>query len=605
MRRTLFVSLSLALAASPGTAIRAQVELLPPDQPADQRSTPSETVVPVPQPAQPGTSQTPAEPGMDTEPTVRIGDLPAISADAIGTLDQDKGGFGPDLWQGSDRARIVKLITRLPVGAPSPAMRALVRRLMLSAAAPAPAGQAGSGDWLELRLATLLGIGDWEAVGELGALIPEASKSARMAEIETDARLLAGDNPAACAIVRESLRGQAALYWRAALPFCQVLAGETAPAALSRDLLRAEEASLAPGTMALLALVLKESDALDGSVEIAPRPFLAALLVAAQAPAPDSWWQAAGPEVMRALARADKLDAKTRLAAGERAAAQGSLAPDDLARLYLSMKFNPEELADAAAAATERGGTVGRALLVQASAQSLPAEQRARLLTAAWREAGSQPGFPALARVTIDSVAQILPDTTLIWFAGDAARASIAAGRNDLADRWLGLLSSGAGVDAAAAAAAAAGMDRIAPLAVTALPDGGLPWQAAMIERYWRALPRDDGGDSALHMKRAERLFVTLDALGRDIGAGWDLLVDGPLYSATRIPSEGLRYALRNAAQAKRLGETAVLALLALGPAGPAGADPLALGAALRTLRAVGLASDARSLALEAMLADG
>ena len=54
-----------------------------------------------------------------------------------------------------------------------------------------------------------------------------------------------------------------------------------------------------------------------------------------------------------------------------------------------------------------------------------------------------------------------------------------------------------------------------------------------------------------------------------------------------------------------RGGETVLLALLALGEAGPARADPLVLAAVLPALSAVGLEREARALAIEAAIARG
>ncbi|MDA1133058.1 MAG: antifreeze protein, partial [Proteobacteria bacterium] len=64
-------------------------------------------------------------------------------------------------------------------------------------------------------------------------------------------------------------------------------------------------------------------------------------------------------------------------------------------------------------------------------------------------------------------------------------------------------------------------------------------------------------------------------------------------------------YALRNAADAGRLGETVLLALLALGDAGSEGAGPATLRLVIDALRRVGFAAEARAIALEAALAQG
>jgi hypothetical protein len=62
---------------------------------------------------------------------------------------------------------------------------------------------------------------------------------------------------------------------------------------------------------------------------------------------------------------------------------------------------------------------------------------------------------------------------------------------------------------------------------------------------------------------------------------------------------------LLQAAAAKRLGETVLTALIVARSDDHLTADPLALAQAVAALRAVGLESDARALAVDAALAAG
>jgi hypothetical protein len=67
----------------------------------------------------------------------------------------------------------------------------------------------------------------------------------------------------------------------------------------------------------------------------------------------------------------------------------------------------------------------------------------------------------------------------------------------------------------------------------------------------------------------------------------------------------GLALALRNAAAARRIGETVLFALIAIGDRGPGLSDPGALTEALTALRRIGLDAEARDLAIEAAIANG
>ena len=69
------------------------------------------------------------------------------------------------------------------------------------------------------------------------------------------------------------------------------------------------------------------------------------------------------------------------------------------------------------------------------------------------------------------------------------------------------------------------------------------------------------------------------------------------------MPAPAVWQGLKYAAAEGRVGETIIYALLVLGETGPSDANPVTLGAVVGALRQVGLESDARAIALEAMLA--
>ncbi len=78
-----------------------------------------------------------------------------------------------------------------------------------------------------------------------------------------------------------------------------------------------------------------------------------------------------------------------------------------------------------------------------------------------------------------------------------------------------------------------------------------------------------------------------------------------PGISTRPMPNAALLYALREASEMRRLGETVLLVLLVLGEDGPAQSHPMALNAALSGLMQAGLEREARALAIEAAIAKG
>jgi hypothetical protein len=180
----------------------------------------------------------------------------------------------------------------------------------------------------------------------------------------------------------------------------------------------------------------------------------------------------------------------------------------------------------------------------------------------------------------------------LAWFAGAAGRALYAAAHPELAAAWLQLAEREAPLDPGAADAV--------PLlrALDALSYGSPPpWDPQEIARRTEFLSAPGVGDNAL---RASRFQV----LSSVFGGGQ--AVAGPVAAAALPPPDSaLLAALDTAAGAGRIGETVLLALVALGPEGPGASHPEALRRALAALLTLGLEAEVRALAVEAAIANG
>lgn len=520
---------------------------------------------------------------------VIIGEIGPAQGDSAGAFGSGDGGFGADLWRGADGARLIRLMERAPAAARSPAVRELLRRVLASAAAPPP-GAWERGAFLAARLDALMRLGAFEdaertaeAAGEPGALRPRA-----------EAAFWRGDLAAACATTRAAARERGEPAWRRALVLCQAADGETETAALTLALLQdeAEEADIP--WLRLAARLLGQIDSADAIFDDGPG-FAASVAAGLLADAETA--RGLGPAAARAAALRPELDMDTRLAAAERAAALGALAPRRLAEIY--REAAPETGGDAG----EPEGPRARALFFRSAAAADSDARRAALLASLWAPAPDGPGFAPLARAAAGMLRAIVPAPSLAWFAPAAIRAALAIGAAETAAAWYRALSAAAdGGDAAAVTARWRMFLPVAALGAAA----GLPWTERSAAQWWSAMPEGPGAPGPEERAaRAERGFTVIDALGRPVGAeGWALFLDAPPASRTVVPNIGLRYGMRDAARAGRVGEALLLAALALGEDGPVGASPLALGAVLRALRALGLESEARAVAAEALIGD-
>ena len=546
--------------------------------------------------------EAPAAISAGSSSAIEVNPLADITPDSIGTLDPGAGGFGIEMWRGSDRRIVTRLLGLLPETMSSRGMRALARRLLTSMASP-PISQFEIADEVEqsllgLRIQRLMTLGEVAALNDLLAVVPSRRDDELRARTRVEGRLLAHDTTEACRLVRNGIASYHQVpYWQKAMVLCQMIAGEVDQMMLGLDLLR-ERGDDDPVFFAL-------AGALFGAEPVIPEdatltPLHLAMLQTIGVPLPPGQVARAAPALLLAIARMPNLDIEQRAAAAERACAMGLLDGAALARIYDGFTFTPEELAGAIGATETMAGVRLRALLYQAARdQNLPAS-RAEILRVALELGAAEGLYQALVPVYLPLLLEVPVTATLSWFAADAGRALYAAGRYEQASAWLMLGRQEALIDPQAGTAAASLWPYSRLAGGTALStDGTLA--------TWRALRAGmgaGGGEVGLH--RGQTLLrAVFQALGERDPLTWgQIAAEGEL--ANRIaPNAALLYALDEASESRRIGETVLLALIVLGAEGPGESHAFALSAALTALTRVGLETEARALAIEAALASG
>ena len=188
---------------------------------------------------------------------VMITELPITNIRWIGNLGKKDGGLGLEMWKGTDSTFALTILKLLPVNAPSPAMRNLAKRLLLSDAfqpskkeekglqAISPSGKPiisedQEATFLPLRFAKLASLGAKNELIELGNLVPTEDMLGVLAKEAIYARLLSGETNKVCDEVIELAKRTNESYWRKALIVCQLILGNRDDALLSLELLLAE-----------------------------------------------------------------------------------------------------------------------------------------------------------------------------------------------------------------------------------------------------------------------------------------------------------------------------------------------------------------------------
>ncbi|MBM3489522.1 MAG: hypothetical protein FJX68_03585 [Alphaproteobacteria bacterium] len=520
-----------------------------------------------------------AEPGLQRQA------LGGIDLSGLGTLGQSQGALPPSLWRGTTLRAVEQLLVRLPLPSSSPAMVDLARRLLLSTA-EAPAGQPSGVSLLALRAERLWAAGLVEDLVALARLLPQdRAEEPALAKLRLEAAFVTGDEKTACAIAEAMLARDALPVWQKAAAFCYARAGDQGRANLFADMLR--ETQREDQTFFRL---LEANTGRRGKPPEWPKqsePLHLAMLRATGRLPPLDRLEALGPAALAAAAVAGDNPPEIRAEAAERAAALVALRPTDLAKAYAEATFGAADRADPAKRAKELGGGRGSALLVQAAA--LQPAGAAGHLAEALRLAREGGRFLAVGAALLPGLRQLAAEPGTLPLAADAVRLLALADDPVLARRWHDMMPAGE-VEAA----------RLLPLVALAGNAVG-DLDGERFAAWWQAQPDAPAG------RKPTRLAILLacwQGLGHAVPAGAPSLAL-ELAEATEdaVAPLGLRQALRLAAEQKRLGETVALALIVLGSGGPAKASATSLQAVLEALRAVGLQTEARHLALEALVA--
>jgi len=569
------LALAAFLAAPASAEVGPPIRLLPPATgtgPAIPDRAPTPAAEPAAAPEAPGDA-------------IQSTPLTPVDASWAGTLGDGDRPLPQTMWQGTPRALVV---TALPLLAPStsPALHDLARRLLLSNAVP-PAGQdpADGPSLAALRIERLAALGEVDGALAVLEALPATRHSEALDRLAVELRFAKLDRDGACRQVQESVARYQGTWWDRALIACQALAGDQAKASLGLSLLREQKVPREPSFDTLIEILGGRAAKLDKLRD--PTPLTLVLLAAAKLPLPAEAVAAADPPSLFAWANNTAVPPLQRLAAAERAAALGALAPDALGELYGKIEFKPEELGQAIKQGKAPATPRDRALLYAVARTDPAAEVRAMALEALLAEGRKREVFAATARLLAPLLAELPPGPDLRDAAPDILRALYAAGRGDAAAPWLALLDP-------AAAPTSLVLAHLALGAPAALDD----------KTFHDALAALRQRDAAAGAKQGALLLTLWAALGEPVNPADGASFLAPARDAT-MPSAALWLDQQQAAAAKRLGET-VLATLVIARAGDRlSGEPIVLGRVVAGLKSVGLDAEARAVAVEAALAAG
>ena len=523
--------------------------------------------------------------------------LQAVDNDSVGVIDDSGGGLGVDMWGNTDRALVVQAIAMLPRKATSPAMRDLMRRLLLTRAM-APPRRAPGPSLLSLRINALFDLGDLDSAMALLSRAPFASTEEQLLLTEVESRFFQQDTSGACGKVRAAAQEFKAAYWQQAMAYCLALAGKTAEASLMSDILAERSASVHPAFFAAM-------DRLSGSAPQTidslsdPSALYLSMLRTASIALPLDVVTKATATVTKAIALSPNAPLDIRLAAAESAAERGILKSKVLVDIYSAVPFEASVLETPLKQVESEWGSRGRALLIRAAGRRKVPAARAEVLQEGFKIARAKGGLRILASASRPMLTAMKPTSELAWFASTAARTLISVGNFSHARKWIELdllhTREKAGENPA--------LNAVWPLAILIDAEGSGEVTPKALQAWWKS---QNPNDASSKLSAARVYFSLLDAFDVVVPSSlWAPILGAPPVSGMRSPSAGVQSALRRAVTTGNKGEVVALSLLALGETGPTEDNLHAVNLSVRALRKVGLTMEAKRIALEAAVAAG
>ncbi len=551
---------------------------------------------------------------------INVEELEEIDSDSVGTLTEEQGGFGNNMWEGTNRSLVEMLLPKLPVKSSSRTMRSLMRRLLLSVAKspskfiqtgnePGPKGTLRSipkvdidGKLLSMRIERLSAMGEIDAVYNLLKMAPNRDTDPILLRNEADALFLSNDNSRACDLVMRQIRKLDMPYWQKALIYCQALSGNQAQANLGANLLR--EAGEKDGVFFGLLNSLIGIEEYKITELSKPMPLHFSMIRAAKVKLLKGVTSTTNPVVLKTIATSPNAEPALRIDAAERAEAIGVLETDILRQIYASVPFTQEVLDNAVSKAIAERSAVSRALLFRRALVENEPSAKVEILSEVFKLAREVGLFELTSRVYYRILKDLAMDKDLIWFAPEAVRALLAAGDAATAITWFNMLQQTSTTNREIRVL----RDKLFPLAWLT---GQIPsdeWDSLKLDNWWKVSAGGEKKEVDMETVRARAtlLFNLLEALGDKVpGHRWEALLAGPSQLATVMPQSALWQMLNQSAHEVKRGEVVLISLLTLGQLGPKQINPIVLRKIIASLNLVGLTSEARALAIEAAIASG
>ena len=366
----------------------------------------------------------------------KVIELEDIDANTVGTITEDEGGLGYDMWSGSERNIIQNYLKNLPINKESDTAIELIKKLLLSNA-NVPKSNSET-DLILIRINKLIELGDFENAKSLIDLVNKKDNEEILIK-QTEINLSLNNFDLACSNIEEQRKSfKQNLFWRKVEIFCQILNGKTNKANLSVSLLKEEKNFNDENFLKIIESLIYKDEINDESLVNLNLLNLVMTRVA-NINIKESYVLNDNPLLLTMIYRMPNAPIKLRIEAIEKSKKLLNLPIETIEEIYNSYDLKEKDkkisLGDNILLGFET-----QAILFQMAIAEDDEEKKAKIIKKALELAFINGNFTLISKLNLNSLLEIKPSKNLSWFANYAAKSLLISNKKDEAIKWYEIL---------------------------------------------------------------------------------------------------------------------------------------------------------------------
>ena len=352
-------------------------------------------------------------------------ELKDIDANTVGTITEDEGGLGYDMWSGSERNIIQNYLKNLPINKESDTAIELIKKLLLSnAKVPKSNGEI---DLILIRINKLIELGDFDNAKSLIDLVNKKDNEEILIK-QTEINLSLNNFDLACSHIEEKRKSfKQNLFWRKVEIFCQILNGKTNKANLSVSLLK-EEKNFNDEN-----LIYKDEINDESLVNLNLLNLV--MTRVANINIKESYVLNDDPLLLTMIYRMPNAPIKLRIQAIEKSKKLLNLPIETIEEIYNSYDLGEKDkkisLDDNILLGFET-----QAILFQMAIAEDDEEKKAKIIKKSLELASINGNFTLISKLNLNSLLEIKPSKNLAWFASYATRSLLISDKIEEEIKW-------------------------------------------------------------------------------------------------------------------------------------------------------------------------